>query len=225
MLRRRKAAALMIQSVFRGFLQRKRWRVIIRLKTSWGNTRILAHALSVWRGQIALIQRLRAFARRLRNRSKAKTLNAFFFFVAEKKRRQEELLRRRMRRTSAGIRLRVFEGWLGYTETSLAVGRLRLRSLVRPVFREWRKIATEDRARSQLQWACAVLASRTLRWKERSRYVRSRKSCTSIQVMARTWIASARIKARLKAVRFRRAEEAVQVLEVRSTGPLFEPCA
>lgn len=215
MLRRRKVAALAIQSVFRGFLKRKRWHTIIRLKTLWGNTRIVAHTLLVWRGKVALVRRVRAFTRRFRNRSKAKVLNALFFVATEKKKSRDELLRRHLRRVSEGIRLRVFEGWVRFTETSLAVRRLRLCSLVRPAFRGWRKRAMEDRAHSQLRWACSTLASRVLRWRERSRYVRVQRSCMRIQVMARMWIASARIKSKLAAVRFHRAKEAVQALEVR----------
>lgn len=214
-LRRRKAAALAIQSVFRGFLKRKRWQAIIRLKTLWGNTRIVAHALWVWRSHVALVRRVRAFTQRFRNRNKAKALNTLYCITTEKKRSREELLRRHLRRFSEGIRLRVFERWVGFTDTSLAVGRLRFRSLAWPAFRGWRNIAREDRARSKLQWACATLASRVLRWRERSRYVRAQRSCLRIQVVARMWIASARVKCKLAAARFRRAEEAVQALEVR----------
>lgn len=215
LLRRRKAAALVIQSVFRGFVKRQKWHTIIRLKTLWGNTRIVAHGFSVWRGKVALIRRVRAFARRFRNRSKANCLGALLCIVNEKKKQREELLRGRLRRVSQGIRLRVFQGWLRYTETSLTVERLRFRSSVRPAFRGWREIACEEMIRMRLQWACAIIASRVLRWRERSRYVRSRGSCMRIQAVARIRIASARVKSKLADLRYRRAEEAVQALEVR----------
>lgn len=73
----------------------------------------------------------------------------------------------------------------------------------------------EDRANSRIRWACAILASRMLRWRDKSRYGKYRRSCMRIQVVARMWTRSARVKSKLAAVRFRRAEEAVQALEVR----------
>lgn len=68
--------------------------------------------------------------------------------------------------------------------------------------------------RSRLCWACATLVSRLLRWKTRSRYTKLRGSCLKIQAAARIQIASNRIKNRVRASRIRRAEEAVQAVEV-----------
>lgn len=211
----------MIQSAFRGFLQRQKWRIIIRLRTSWGNTRIIAHSFLVWRNMVTLTRRVRAFAFRFRNRSKANCLKALTHNVTEKKRSREELLRDRLRRVSEGVRLRVFEAWASYTETSLAVKRMRYRSSVRPAFRGWWEIASEDRQRSRLCWACANLASRLLRWKARSYYTKLRESCAKMQAIARAKIASTRIKKNVRLSRVRRAEEAVQALEVCWVGGLF----
>eukprot|EP00752_Nemacystus_decipiens_P016338 g14612.t1 len=110
-LRRRKAAALMIQSAFRGFSQRRRWHAIIRLRTAWGNTRVVAHSFVVWRDTVARIRRVGAFTSRFRNRSKINCLKVLRCNVAEQKRMREELLRDRLRRVSEGVRLRVFEAW------------------------------------------------------------------------------------------------------------------
>lgn len=214
MLRRRKAAALAIQSAFRGFSQRKKWHAIIRLRTAWGNTRIVAHSFVVWREAVALIRQVRAFASRFRNRSKMNCLKALLCNVAERKRLREELLRDRLRRVSEGTRLRVFEAWMRYTETSLVIKRLQYRSSARPAFRAWWEVASEDRMRSRLRRACAALASRLLRWKTRSHYTRLRGSCVKIQDIARMKIASIRIKNKIRASRIRRAEESVQALEV-----------
>lgn len=214
MLRRRKAAALMIQSVFRGFSQRKKWHAIIRLRTSWGNTRIVTHSFVVWRDRVALTRRVRAFAFRFRNRSKANCLKALLWNVVERQRLREELLRDRLRRVSEGVRLRVFEAWVRYAETSLAIKRLRYRSSVRPSFRGWWEIASRGRMHSRLCWACATLVSRLLRWKTRSHYTKLRGSCVKIQTVAKIQMASSRIKKKARASRISRAEEAVQALEV-----------
>ncbi|CAN0127432.1 unnamed protein product [Scytosiphon promiscuus] len=111
LLRRRKAGALAIQSVFRGFLQRRKWQAIIRLRTLWGNTRIVAHSFTVWRSRVASFQRAKAFAGRRIARSNAKCLAALRSNAVEKRTSREKLLRERLRRVSAGLRLRVFEGW------------------------------------------------------------------------------------------------------------------
>lgn len=75
--------------------------------------------------------------------------------------------------------------------------------------------------RSRLRWACATLASRLLRWKKRSHYSKLRGSCVKMQTIARMQIASSRIKRKVRASRVRRAEEAVQALEVRWVGGRF----
>ncbi|CAM9426646.1 unnamed protein product, partial [Hapterophycus canaliculatus] len=111
LLRRRKAAALTIQSVFRGFLQRRKWYAIIRLRTLWGNTRIVAHSFTVWRSRVASFQRVKAFADRFKARSNAKCLAALKCNAVERRTSREKLLRERLRRISDGLRLRVFEGW------------------------------------------------------------------------------------------------------------------
>ncbi len=214
LLRRRKAAALVIQSIFRGFLQRQRWHAIIRLRTSWGNTRIVAHGFVIWRGKVAVVRRVRAFVGRFRRRSMVKCWSALVCNVTDKKNMREELLRERLRRVAQGVRLRVFEAWARYTEISLAVNRMRYRASVLPAFRGWRETASEDRIQARLHWACAVLVSRMIRWKQKSRYGRLRKSCVMIQVVARKKIASDRVKRKTADSRVRRAEEAVQALEV-----------
>lgn len=214
LLRHRKAAALAIQSQFRGFLQRRKWRAIIRLRTLWGNTRIVTHSFVVWRTTITTALRVKAFTGRLSNRRKGRVFGALLSNAQERRAAREELLRQRIRRVSEGVRLRVFECWVRYTETSLAVERLRFRSVAWRWFREWRDVALEDRMRSRMDWACSTLASRLLRWKHRSHYFRVRKSCVKMQVVARMQISCARLKRKVKASRVRRAEEAVQKLEV-----------
>lgn len=206
----------MIQSIFRGFLQRQRWHVIIRLRTSWGNTRIVAHGFVIWRDKVALVRRVRAFVGRFRMRSMVNCWSALVSNATHKKKMREDLLRERLRRVSEGVRLRVFEAWARYTETSLTIKRMRYRSSVLPAFRGWQETASEDRIHSRLHWACAVLVSRLMRWKQKSRYTKLRKSCVMIQVVARKKIALDRVKRKITDSRVRRAEEAVQALEVRS---------
>lgn len=208
----------MIQSAFRGFSQRKKWHAIIRLRTAWGNTRVVAHSFVAWRDTVALVRRVRALVSRFRNRSKINCLNALLANMTERKRVREELLRDRLRRVSEGVRLRVFEAWVRYTETSLAIKRLRFRSSVQAAFRGWWEIASEDRMRSRLRWSCAMLASRLLRWKTRSQYTKLRGSCVKIQTIARIKIASSRIKNKVRESRVRRAEEGAQALEVCCVG-------
>lgn len=215
LLRRRKAAALAIQSVFRGFRQRRKWHAIIRLRTLWGNTRIVAHSFTVWRSTVESFQRVKVFAERCKTRTKAKCLGALRCNAIARRTSREKLLRERLRRVSDGLRLRVFEGWVRYAETSLAITRLGYRSSARPAFLGWRAIASADRIRCRLRWACATLASRLLRWRQRSSYTRLRASCVKIQVVARVKIASTRLRRDIAESRTRRAEEIVQAREVR----------
>ncbi|CAM9595962.1 unnamed protein product [Ectocarpus fasciculatus] len=111
LLRHRKAAALAIQSQFRGFIQRRKWHAIIRLRTLWGNTRIVAHSFVVWRTKITTALRVKAFTSRLSNRRKEKVFGALLGNAQERRAAREELLRQRIRRVSEGVRLRVFESW------------------------------------------------------------------------------------------------------------------
>ncbi|CAN0078753.1 unnamed protein product [Ectocarpus sp. 12 AP-2014] len=111
LLRHRKAAALAIQSQFRGFLQRRKWRAIIRLRTLWGNTRIVTHSFVVWRTTITTALRVKAFTGRLSNRRRGRVFGALLTNAQERRAAREELLRQRIRRVSEGVRLRVFESW------------------------------------------------------------------------------------------------------------------
>ncbi|CBJ48322.1 hypothetical protein Esi_0002_0053 [Ectocarpus siliculosus] len=111
LLRHRKAAALAIQSQFRGFLQRQKWRAIIRLRTLWGNTRIVTHSFVVWRITITTALRVKTFTGRLSNRRKGRVFGALLSNAQERRAAREELLRQRIRRVSEGVRLRVFESW------------------------------------------------------------------------------------------------------------------
>ncbi|CAM9946872.1 unnamed protein product [Ectocarpus sp. 4 AP-2014] len=111
LVRHRKAAALAIQSQFRGFLQRRKWRAIIRLRTLWGNTRIVTHSFVAWRTTITTALRVKAFTGRLSNRRRGRIFGALLSNAQERRAAREELLRRRIRRVSEGVRLRVFESW------------------------------------------------------------------------------------------------------------------
>lgn len=215
-LRRRKAAALVIQSLFRGFLQRRRWYAIIRLRTLWGNTRIAAHAFLQWKNMVVKVRKAKAFARRLRYRCEARCFAMLVAHARRKHQSREEVLRRRLQKVSEGIRLRVFEGWVRYTETSLAVERMRRRSVTRPVLRAWGGHALESRRHRRLCLASATIIHRVLGWRRRARYVDLRKACINMQAIARTKIAWIRGKRKIKESLMRQAEEAVQLLEVRA---------
>lgn len=213
-LRRRKSAALAIQSLYRGFAQRKLWHGIIRLRTLWGNTRITAHAFVPWRDHVAKVGRVAAFTRRFRKRCAGRCLTAWRGFVDAKIKDREDLVRRRLKRVKEGIRARVFEGWIRYSEISLAVERMRRRVCTRPVLRAWRKHAHADRVYTHLHWACATLASRVLRWRARARFVDCRRACCKIQRFARGGNARVKVQRRAAEARTRQAEEIVQIVEV-----------
>lgn len=214
-LRRRKAAALVIQSLFRGFLQRRSWYAIIRLRTLWGNTRVAAHAFLQWRNMVVKVRKTKAFARRLRYRCEAQCFAMLVAHARRKHESREEVLRRCLHKVSEGIRLRVFEGWVSYTETSLAVERMRRRSLTRPAFRIWEEHALEHRRRRRLCSASAVIVHRVLGWRRRARFVDLRRVCINMQTIARTKITWIKGKRKVKESLMRQAEEAAQSLEVR----------
>lgn len=214
LLRRRKAAALVIQAVFRGFVQKKRWCAIIRLRTLWGNTRIIAHAFTCWRDIHKKIKRVRVFTHHFHNRCKLICLMALVNHAKEKRKLREDAVRDSLRRVSAGIRFRVFEAWVRFTDISLAVERMHRRSSTRPVFRVWWMKASASRRYRLIVSACGVLVSRLLRFKCRARYAGLRRSCIGMQHIVRVNIARTRVKKRVEMSRARSAEEAVQALEV-----------
>lgn len=213
-LRCRKAAALQIQASFRGLLQRKKWRAIIRLRALWGNTRIVAHSFTCWRDIVAKIRRVKAFTRRFRSRCKGRCYAALAKHAKQEKKLREDVVRERLRRLSQGIRFRVFDAWVTYTETSVAVKRMHLRSLVRPVFRAWWTTALAARRQCRLRWACATLVRRFISWRHRARYSDVRTACIKLQGVARVKSARARVKKDMHNARLRRAEEVIQALEV-----------
>lgn len=209
-LRRRKAAALMIQARFRGHVQRIRWQAIIRLRTMWGYTRIVAHAYTCWRDSVAKIRRAKAFARRLKNRCLARCLAALASLTRERRETRQDIVRERIRRMSLTLRDRVFDAWVLFTEKSLAVKRMRWHSLVYPTFDSWRRKVFRDRSFSRLRWACAVLVGRLMRWKATTRYVRLCKACIKIQRLVRVKLAITRTRNAVRHSRTCRAEEAIQ---------------
>lgn len=215
MIRRRKAAALAVQKIFRGFLQRRKWRAIIRIRTLWGNTRVVACSFTRWKGTASKATRARAFAQRRQNRSKAHCFALLADHAQKRRRSKEDVVGACLRRASHGVRLRVFEAWVRYAETSLAVERMRLRRLALPVMRAWRMQASVNRRHGRLRWACTLIASRLLRWRRRVQYLDMRRACIKVQRAARSNIVRARVKKGLSESRVRRAEEAVQALEVR----------
>lgn len=214
-LRRRKAGALVIQSLFRGFLQRRRWYAIIRLRTLWGSTRIAAHAFLQWRDMVMKTRKVKAFARRLRYRCEAQCFAILVAHARQKHQSREEILRRRLQKISEGLRLRVFEGWVSYTQTSLAVERMRWRSVIRPAFRIWGGHALENRRHHRLCSASATIIHRLLGWRRRARFVNLRRVCINMQAIARTKLTWIQTKQKVKESLMCQAEEAVRSLEVR----------
>ena len=214
-LRRRKAGALVIQSSFRGFVQRRRWYAIIRLRTLWGNTRIAAHAFLQWRDMVLKSRRAKAFARRLRYRCEAQCFAMLVAHARQKHQSREEILRRHLQKVSDGVRLRVFEGWVSYTETSLTVERMRWRSATRPAFRMWGGHALEKRRQHRQCSASAMIIHRVLGWRRRARYVDLRRVCINMQAIARRKLARIQRKKKVIESLMCQAEEAVQSLEVR----------
>lgn len=213
-LRQRKAAALTIQSVFRGFVQRKKWHGIIRLRTLWGNTRITAHVFVSWRDHVAKLRRVAAFTCCFQKRCAGRCLAAWRGFVDAQRRQRENVVFRRLKQVKDGIRARVFEGWVGYTETSLAVERMRRRVCTRFVLKAWEKYTRANRAYTHLCWACATLAGRALRWRARTRFIIYRRACCKIQRFSRGRMAVLEVQRRAAEASTRQAEEIAQAVEV-----------
>lgn len=214
LLRRRKSAALAIQVNFRGFLQRRRWRAIIRLRTLWGFTRIVAHAFVCWRELVAKTCKVTVFARRFRSRCVARCLAAWAGHVDAERKLREAIVHDLLKRASQGIRLRVFEAWARYTDTSLAIERMRVRSFARPVLWAWHEQASSDRLRGQLGWACAKLTARLKRWQHRTGFLERRSACCTVQRGVRIYIARVRLKRKITESRTSRALEIIQDVEV-----------
>lgn len=215
-LRRRKAAALAIQSIFRRFVQRRKWHSIIRLRTLWGSTRFVAHAFLCWRDHFAKSRRVALCIHRFRNRCLQRSLVAWACLVDAERKARDDVIRRRLKRVKEGLSQRIFQAWVRYAETSLAVKSMRRRICARPVLRSWRERASADRVSNRLRWSCTILASRLLRWRYRNMFLDHRRACCKIQRAARRRIGRVRVRRGTAKSRTRRAEEIVQVIEVSS---------
>lgn len=135
-------------------------------------------------------------------------LQAWRRHVETERAAREDVVRQRLRRAKDGIRARVFEHWVIYTESSLAIDRMRRRVILRPVLRAWSKRALADRVKNRMFWACAKLASRALRYDGRRRFVETRQACCKIQHFARGVITRAKVQREL-------AEDIIQAVEVK----------
>lgn len=207
-LRRRKSAALAVQSAFRGFVKRRQYQGIVRLRTLWGTTRIVAHVFVSWRDQTAKVRRVAAFTNRFRKLCVVRCLQAWRRHVDTEREAREDVVRQRLRRAKDGIRARVFENWVIYTETSLAVDRMRRRVILRPMLRAWSRRALADRVRNRMFWACAKLASRALRYHGRRRFVEAREACCKMQSFARRVVGRAKVQREM-------AKDIIQAVEVK----------
>lgn len=214
LLRRRKVAALALQSIFRGSIQRKRWREIIRLRTLWGTTRLLAHSFVAWMHYAARLRRLATITGRSRNRCLRRCLCAWAEQADFERRGKECLVRERLRRVGMGTIARAFEAWTSFAETSRTVRRMRQRSLSRPVLCVWRRRALSARRRRQLVWACSKLVSRGLRWQCRKRFLELRRACCSMQKLVRVKLTRAHFQRRIITRRTQKARQMVLNLQV-----------
>lgn len=220
LLRRRKIAALMAQSAFRGFLQRKRWNAIIRLRTLWGTTRFVARVFVCWQKSSIKSRRVAAFARRLQNGIVRRCLATWAGQVDAKRKRGENLVRQRLRRVEAGMTQRIFDAWVAYSEISRKIEHMHRRSITWPTFDAWRHRVYSDHVTRRLNWACAKLVSRNLRWHLRTRFLRLRDCAGKIQRLARKKLERARVQRHTTARRTRMAERIVNDIQVRSLAKL-----
>lgn len=213
-LRRRKAAALAVQATFRGFLQRRKWGTLIKLRVLWSKTRINAHTLKVWRHTVARTKRVKAFACRFRKNCKARCFTALFDLSKQRREARQCVLRKHLQQESLRVQLRVFEAWAKYTEISLTVTRMNFRGVTWSVFTAWRLTVSEIRRYTRLRGACAVLAGRFLRRRCSGKYRRLKSACIKVQRAVRAMIAWIRVRRSLDYERERRARDIVQLREV-----------
>lgn len=214
LLRRRKAAALAVQATFRGYLQRRKWGTLIKLRVLWGKTRIITHTLKVWCHTVARTKRVKAFACRFRKNCKARCFAVLFDLSKHRREARQLMLRKHLQQVSHRVQQCVFEAWAQYAEKSLIVTRMNFWSVTRSVFTAWRLTVSEIRRYTRLRGACAVLAGTFLRQQSSGKYRRLKIACIKVQRTVRAMIACTRVQRSLDFERRRRAREIVQLREV-----------
>lgn len=214
LFRRRKLAALMVQSVFRGFVQRKRWRVFVRLRLLWGTTRIVSRALAGWKEGASRARRVARFAGRTRVRTLERSFAAWRHQAVVERSEVEKAIIDRLRRSQFGVSQRIFDAWASYAAASRRVEKMRGRSFTRGPFRAWRECTASDRRHRLLIRLCSTIASRALGRAARTRFLELRGACCMAQRLARGKLARVRVRRMIVERRVQQAEQLAQDAEV-----------